>query len=667
MFSWALFINGTSLALGAGLGADLPAPPNPPNPKSRPPAPATTPAPTAVAPTSRTPAVSARPAAVAPKHPDTPVESPNMPAKAAATDTPAVGAQLNPGTAALDDAAETTRKPLLITRDDIDRHYGYDIAQLLQTCLGVDIRREGGAGAESDVFFGGANERQIVVYLDDIRITDPVRGDIMWQLIPLSQVGWIEIRRGLEATQQGANAIAASVHIYTRRPYTSGGSFGGVIANYGTYGIEAGYYDNEKNIFFDLAMIQHDGISATNARNSAYNEDIDGTNEFTVRAGYQSKLSPTVMFDISTMAAHSNNAYDPGTLATDWQLGRAALQSSIGRWQQRLQFAGWHKISYRRILTETKLRTAHTEMVWDNKLSIGKRSLIRFDAHFFADMARQTDVATSLVKLDNRLVSDSGLNITLDSPIFRNNFTFQARYDYHNVFGNISTYGLQWGRFVLLPDLYTNVAIHSGYTPPTIKDRYYVGDSGGQYVGNKSVGFEKSTQLDITTRYQFERDHSVSLMLYGTRIDYVMTYTGLSYTPKNNEQYNLLGAQASYQYRESDWLMHLTADFQKNTTRNTALPYRPAQKFLAQLTRRIANGYTLEATGQFVDARTDNLKRILDPYALFGVALTKTFMREYSFALIISNLFDKAYETDYGNNMPGRVTMLRMRYTPRGG
>ena len=579
----------------------------------------------------------------------------------------------------VDDAAADARKPILITRETIEQFYSYDISELLQMYLNLDVRREGGAGAESDLFFYGGDERQIVVYIDDVRVDDMVgdiratfrqrlRGNISWQYIPLSQVGWIEIRHGIEATRQGANAVSASVHIYTRRAYTSGSSFGGMVTNQGSYGIEGGYYGNEKDFQIDVALTRHGGISATNVNSVAYNDDIDGASQFTARTGYQGKWTPTLAFDLSVLLQQDVNDYDQGQVSTGWQYGRAAIKtfSDTSRWQQQFHVAGWHKLFQYTDLQQYKLHTAHAEAVWDHRIRIGKRSMLRMDAHFFADGAHQTNVTTGRIGIDKRVMSNSGLNMTWDFPAWRNYITLQTRFDHHNLFGNIATYGVQWGRQIFVPEFYTTVALHSGYSTPTLRDRYFTGESvNGNYVGNKNIGFEKSTQLEASARYQFERDHSVDILLYGTRIESVVDYTGSKKTPTNTERYELSGAQANYQYRESNWQLRLSADQQFAEARRAALPYRPGSKFLAQITRRLGSGYTLVGTGRFVDVRTDINKNTLDPYALFDVALSKLFGREYSAGLELSNLFNMAYETDYGFNMPGRTISIRMRYVPR--
>lgn len=84
---------------------------------------------------------------------------------------------------------------------------------------GIDVRRRGPNGVQSDLSIRGGTFDQSLVLLNGIRLSDPQTGHHTMNVpVDLSQIERIEIIRGPAARIYGQNAFAGAVNIVTRKP-----------------------------------------------------------------------------------------------------------------------------------------------------------------------------------------------------------------------------------------------------------------------------------------------------------------------------------------------------------------------------------------------------------------------------------------------------------------
>jgi vitamin B12 transporter len=91
------------------------------------------------------------------------------------------------------------------------------VADLLEEAVGVQVRRFGGAGQESEVSIRGSNGRQVVILLDGVRINSAQSGSVDLSTIPRDLIERIEVVRGGGSVQTGGAAIGGVVNIVTKR------------------------------------------------------------------------------------------------------------------------------------------------------------------------------------------------------------------------------------------------------------------------------------------------------------------------------------------------------------------------------------------------------------------------------------------------------------------
>jgi vitamin B12 transporter len=119
----------------------------------------------------------------------------------------------------------------VISREDIEVFPADNIADLLETVSGVDIRQRGPHGVQADVAIRGSSFEQTLVLIDGVPVSDSQTGHHNLDLpVNLEDIECIEVLKGPGARMYGQNAMAGVINIITRDVDHS------AIGGYGKYG-----------------------------------------------------------------------------------------------------------------------------------------------------------------------------------------------------------------------------------------------------------------------------------------------------------------------------------------------------------------------------------------------------------------------------------------------
>lgn len=92
----------------------------------------------------------------------------------------------------------------VITREEIINSPAKSIDEILQQVTGMDIRRRGANGVQSDIGFRGSSFEQVLLLLNGIRMNDSQTGHNSMNLpVDLSDVERIEVIKGPAARRFG--------------------------------------------------------------------------------------------------------------------------------------------------------------------------------------------------------------------------------------------------------------------------------------------------------------------------------------------------------------------------------------------------------------------------------------------------------------------------------
>ncbi|XLS27875.1 TonB-dependent receptor plug domain-containing protein [Flavobacteriaceae bacterium M23B6Z8] len=107
-----------------------------------------------------------------------------------------------------------------ITPEEIQQNQGRSLAQLINAKSGFEINgSRSNAGQPLSYFVRGGNNRQVLILIDGVQLSDPsqITNDYDLRLISLDQIESVEIIKGAASTLYGNGAAAAVISIKTKR------------------------------------------------------------------------------------------------------------------------------------------------------------------------------------------------------------------------------------------------------------------------------------------------------------------------------------------------------------------------------------------------------------------------------------------------------------------
>lgn len=202
----------------------------------------------------------------------------------------------------------------------LERSGALALEDVMAKVPGIQITRNGGPGADTDLFMRGANKQHTAVYVDGIRIdAQNGSGGAPWETLPLESIERIEVLRGAAGALYGSDAMAGTVQIFTRRgetgfkPHVSVGA-GSYGTKKGTAGFSAG--QGAWDYALGLSYADSEGFDAKTG-GLRRNVDKDGYVRKSANARVGLQLSAGQRLDVTALTSDSNAGYDSRAQGND--------------------------------------------------------------------------------------------------------------------------------------------------------------------------------------------------------------------------------------------------------------------------------------------------------------------------------------------------------------
>ena len=229
----------------------------------------------------------------------------------------------------------------IISREQIDQQKATTIFEALRGVPGLNIRKSGSIGRQSEMTIRGSSTSQVLVMIDGVQVNSATTGTFNFANLTTDNIERIEVVRGAQSTLYGSDAMGGLINIVTRKgkgkPKFSIRSEFGTLERTFNESINSSGSLGKFNYSVDVARVDSDGRGS--------DDDYDKTN-ISSKFGY--KISETINFDAAmryndSMVALDDGAFkqDPNRFSQneDFNMNAVVNQSLTDWWSQSLKFS----------------------------------------------------------------------------------------------------------------------------------------------------------------------------------------------------------------------------------------------------------------------------------------------------------------------------------------
>ncbi|MBN1647719.1 MAG: TonB-dependent receptor [Spirochaetales bacterium] len=603
------------------------------------------------------------------------------------------------------DLPETAGNITVINAEQIRVSGAADVAGVLNTETGVDIKEYGPAGGQQNISIRGCTTEQVLVLVDGRRINNPQGGGADLSQIPVDNIERIEIIRGSSAALYGADAVGGVINIITKKTSDAKTVFS-LSAENGSYlplpHVE-GYFvsktetgpdwtalvDTQKITLFLGQKIGKADLFVSGGFDRAGNryvfKDVNNEDRLREHAGFlggNGTVSLTLPWKESRLFLSGSYSLDlkdvPGTETSpspqaeqqDEKTG-VVLNFSTDRFFSKsvtLDFENsftWSEREYTdpdlSIDSEHQIRSYHGRLA--QELLFWDLCSVQYGAdggYDYIDSSDDGERERSHVAGFARVPFFLSEKFTLEPAL---------RYDCYSDFGGNLTWNIA-AALRLSGDMSINAGLSRSFRVPGFDDLYWPADSFAE--GNPDLEPETGYNLDLGIELN-RKALQYSGFLFARYVENVILwqpgdddiwrpanwgeglYTGIENSLKLSfaEKYALT---VNYTFL---YTFALSGDYVFSD--NKRLPMLPLHDFAVSLLRRDKNT-TLSVTARYHSIRYLKVanEAFMPSVFVMNFSFRQKISDQYAFFVRLDNLFNEQYETVQGYPMPGTMLTLGM-------
>jgi len=577
----------------------------------------------------------------------------------------------------------------VITKREILESGAQNVGEILQSRLGVEVRRYGSLGAPSYIALRGCSAYQTLVMVDGRPANSVSDGIADMSQFPIDNIERIEVVRGPASALYGANALGGVVNIITKDAKNEGvsldlnlglGSFGTQIGrvNFGTA------HTNIK-AYFTISNNSSTGWR----KNSAYDNhnftgrlayDAGNVGNFEFRGGYhKAKLGlPGVNYELDPITwekilLDERYASDPSHNQED-EKEYAVLEYSKRAENSKLMLKAYGSDDQRRDRNPDEPRDdSHKNVTQGVEAQLDTLYGLTLGTDIHQDKYRQKNEISAKTTIDEKTLNESiFLQETASfKPVIG---TLGVRFDNHSQYGSQINPSFN---LVFQPQetVKFSFSMRRGFRAPTFCDLYqpYTDFVDYQAEGNRNLKPEKAWAYDFGLEHQLGDILLSRLTLFRTNIEDLIDWSPVDsnnpaglWTPSNVDQAYTQGIEVELIQQILPGLSHsinytYLESLGKGETEDTyeIAPYKPRNRANYRISYGFNFGLNISLGADYVGEQWSGAGKTgdrLPEYILLNLRVAQK-IRGIEAYVSLDNLLDKRYETVFGYPMPGRTIM----------
>lgn len=551
----------------------------------------------------------------------------------------------------------------VITKEDIAHSPARSIDEILQQVSGMDIRRRGANGVQSDIGFRGSSFEQVLLLLNGIRMNDSQTGHNNMNIpVDLADVEKIEVIKGPAARRFGQNAYAGVINIITKVNPGKRVKISADGGDYETYGL--GFNAQLGNEKFSSAL----QANSASSQGYMYNTDYEVRNVFyqgrmgikngdlKLQAGFSEKKFGANGFYASKSATEQYEETQASivSLAHQQTFGKLKLNSNIywRRGQDMYLYNRQNPSFYRNMHIGNNVGgEVNSSYQWGlGTTGVG------------VELRKEFLVSSNLGK-PNRFVSQVFFEHHFSLLDKKLNISPGISWANYSKEGNFFYPGLDVGyNFNTNNKIYGNIA--KVHRIPTFTELYYVSPT---EHGNVNLQPENAVSSEIG--YQFQNSKILAKISGFMRnsdnsIDWVKnTFNDKVWYAQNVGEIKIKGIEAEVNHKVNDWLRYsvgytfLDSKYKEN---NEFVSRYILDNLKHQVVARLETKFLKNFTNELVYRY--NERENLGTYNLVDEKLSFA-QKNFSVYVLINNVTNTNYTEAFGVEMPQRWFHIGFSYT----
>lgn len=567
--------------------------------------------------------------------------------------------------------SQSGKTVIKLSQVDLQKHVGKSIAEVINQLSGIEINGSRSyAGQNLSYFIRGGNNRQVLVLIDGVPVSDPSRptSDFDLSLVSLFQIDSIEIVKGASSTLYGSGAATAVILLTTKRASQNGVQFS-LASSLGTNNTQdedlksindfnnAFSIQGKSNKLTFIASYTHqytDGISAV----------VDTEKDpFSKRnIGFVTTYYPNAFFSLDTSFQHDtyNADFDDAYLLSD-------AANYINSKQVRYTIAPKYKLSNGSIEASVSVIESDREAVSAYPNSYESSSLIldafykhRFSTQFLAIAGiHHASHTTEFSEEANSSSTDPYANVVyLSESGFHINSGL--RFNNHSEYGGHLTYSFNPSFVFENQDRYWKLlaSYSSAYIAPSLSYLF------GPFGANPDLKPEENQTLEGGVEFVTSNKFNASILYFQRKEINFIDYLANGYE-NVAQDFEVSGVEFSMQAQLFEKLV-LTSNYTYTDKKDVSALRIPSHKANTTLDYQLTPKTGFTTHYQYNSDRNDidfsvfpSNDIVLKSFQLLDVSVRHRLENpNIIFTLTASNIFDESYQEIYGFSSKGRNLKL---------
>lgn len=547
----------------------------------------------------------------------------------------------------------TNENVIIISPEDLRVSPAKSIDELLQQFAGIDIRRRGANGVQSDISIRGGSFEQTLILINGVRMNDAQTGHNSLHIpVDLSNIERIELLKGPAARRFGNGAFSGAINIVTKTSSNENVKFSAEGGDYSSYklGISSNFGNNKISNLIQANSDSSEGYRYNTdykIANVYYQNQVNlGKNQFHFQAGFSEKKFGANGFYATPSAVEQYEEVQSSVVSVKLFQNFKNFKMNSGLFWRRGQdlylFNRQKPEIYRNMHIGNNFG-AEINGRYDSKIGVtGIGAEVRKEMLSSNNLGNRERLITQLFM--EHYFSFFQNKLKISPGISWENYSGSANYFYP---------GLDVGyQFNDKHKIYANIAKVNRI--PTFTDLYYVSKT---EIGNENLKPESALSYEIGYRFN-KNGWSVNASTFGRNtnngIDWVKATTAEKWRAENIGKISTKGFDAEFKQdfrcfikSYSIGYTFIKNTFEQNTVFSKYILDNLKHHVVAKLENQIIKGFTNQLIYRYQERANNYSYHILDERINYTVGKTE-------FYILINNLTNTRYSEAFGVPMPGR-------------